>query len=216
MRVERWRLNDAIVTVAACSLGLAFVAIVVPQPLPSVLRPSGMAFPAYIGVDPRVSRSVASPAPSPTEASPNSRTRSRPDVRYALSGPATEFWALTAWSGGLQLPGSHQPIASHGGPAPAPGHGTSPPPGSGGGPSPVPSPVPTASPTQRPVLTTTSPAPTPPTETSSPPPPTDSPPPPSETSPPPTEDPSPTDSPTDTPPPETSTEPPPPEASFGS
>jgi hypothetical protein len=212
MRVERWRLNDAIVTVAACSLGLAFVAIVVPQPLPSVLRPSGMAFPAYIGVDPRASRSVVSPAPSPTEASPNSRTRSRPDVRYALSGPATEFWALTAWSGGLQLPGSHQPIASHGGPAPAPGHGTSP----GGGPSPVPSPVPTASPTQRPVLTTTSPAPTPPTETSSPPPPTDSPPPPSETSPPPTEDPSPTDPPTDTPPPETSTEPPPPEASFGS
>jgi hypothetical protein len=213
MRVERWRLNDAIVTVAACSLGLAFVAIVVPQPLPSVLRPSGMAFPAYIGVDPRASRSVASPAPSPTEASPNSRTRSRPDVRYALSGPATEFWALTAWSGGLQLPGSHQPIASHGGPAPAPGHGTSPPPGSGGGPSPVPSPVPTASPTQRPAPRTSS-AP-PPTATETPPPPSDSPPPPTESSPPPTESsPPPTDSsppPTDPPPPEeTSPAPPPP------
>jgi hypothetical protein len=207
MRLDRWRLTDAVVTVAACSVGLAFVAIVVPQPLPPVLTPSGMAFPAYIGMDPRALRPVTSPSELPTDVSSKKRAGSRPDDRNALSRPETMFWAMTNWSLSSHLAVSQQTTGSHGGPAPAPGHGTSPPPGSGTEPSPVPAPQPTTSPTQRPAPTSSSPSPTA-TETS-PPPPTDS-------SPPPTDSPSPPETTTDPPPPEeTSTPPPPPTDSSG-
>jgi hypothetical protein len=206
MRVDPWRWTDAIVTVAACAIGLAGVVILMPQPLPSVIRPSGMAFPAYMGeVDPRMFHPAASSTGAPAvsaERGSDRRAGPQTDVRYALSRPATVFWASAGWSGGLPFVGSQPPTASHGGAAPGPGG--APPPSPGIRPSPVPSPTPTASPTSQPAPRTSSPMP-PDTETSSPPP--------NDSSSPPSESPSPTDTSTASPTEETSTESPSPEDS---